>query len=83
MLLFFSPAEENALWDLKVVSDHAPVALTTEGSVLLWLERPSALEVARTEVARTTETFENIPVCLLNECGEWVEEPVWSEHKGN
>ena len=23
----FSPAEENALWDLKVISDHAPVAL--------------------------------------------------------
>ena len=23
----FSPAEETALWDLKVISDHAPVAL--------------------------------------------------------
>ena len=54
----FSPAEENALWDLKVSSDHAPVTLQRE--VLFYVGKAFCLRWPG------TERLENIPVCSLN-----------------
>ena len=77
----FSPAEENALWDLKVISDHAPVAL--QRAVFFYVGKAFCLrggqeqrDMKISQFVRSTD-----PDCYT--CGEWVEEPVWSEHKGN
>ena len=41
----FSPAEENALWDLKVSSDHAPVTL--QRAVLFYVGKAFCLRAGQ------------------------------------
>ena len=43
----FSPAEENALWNLKVISDHAPVDVALQRAVFFNVGKAFCLRAGR------------------------------------